>query len=789
MQIDPAQPYVQQHLKSIIIHSLDNLNYKNAEFASERLLSNDPKNFDFIYLYCLALFKQGRHKSVYNKLVDTIDENDNLGCAFVFAKLCVQLKKYKEGIYQLLKLNYLYNESAIYQSEEYPNNGHIHGKESHHINSNDSNNPRSSAKKENPAFFTTPQLRYNYEQRRRIYPDLSTIYHLLGDLYKAIGDVKNSALNYSFCLKYNQFNFEAFQELCKLGANVKIKTTFKSNSQFNSQFDDSNTRANNNNYNNNEVSHSIPSFQQDLDKALMNTDFVNNNISNPFATTPINNGNKTLGVDDSLDSISTPRVKQLSVPDAPLRKSNFLSTSNTERHDFPKPNFPIHSNAIITPTAPNNIDSNSRKGKRESTYSKITSRLISQPNKSNDSNSKNTNYIGNNTNNNIMNSGVNVSTLDVNNLHKRPVVRSGLKRNNSNTIVGTTNNISNENSQPKVLNIMVNKEIENGNLYLLRLYMIFAKAFKSMSKFDCYKSIRILETLPDHEKETPWVLSKLGRLHYEIVNYKQSEYFFTKLRKLDRARLEDMEYYSTLLWHLHKRVELTYLANELHDLDKNLAVTWCVIGNLFSLTREPDEAIKCFSKSIKIDENFTYAYTLKGHEYFSNDNYEMALENFRISLLIDSRHYNALYGIGMVYINLGDYQKADYHFRKAVSINPVNIILICCVGMVLEKMGKKNLALRQYELANKLQPLSALPIFKKAQLLFSMQQFPQALKYFEQVKELAPNEASVHFLLGQLYNIQNDKFQAIREFTIALNLDPKGNYLIREAMESLQQKS
>jgi anaphase-promoting complex subunit 3 len=332
------------------------------------------------------------------------------------------------------------------------------------------------------------------------------------------------------------------------------------------------------------------------------------------------------------------------------------------------------------------------------------------------------------------------------------------------------------------------KEVEQCDKTLFKLYMTFAKSYKCIAKYDCYKAIRLLESLPTWEKNTPWVLSKLGKLHYEIVNYKQSEYFFTKLRKLDRTRLEDMEYFSTLLWHLHRKVELTYLANELYDLDSESPITWCVIGNLFSLTREPDEAIKSFNKAIKLDDQFTYAYTLKGHEYFGSDNYEMALENFRISLLIDSRHYNALYGIGMVYVNLGDYQKADFHFRKAVSINPINIILICCVGMVLEKLGKKNLALRQYELASKLQPLNPLPMFKKAQLLFSMEQFPQALKWFEVLRDLAPDEASVHYLLGQLYNIQNDKFQAIREFTIALILDPKGNYLIREAMESLKEK-
>lgn len=764
MRSDPDQEYVQHHLKSIIIHSLDNLNYKNAEFACERLLASDPSNLESIYLYTLTLFRQGRFKSVYNKLAEIIEINDNLGCGYIFAKLCFQLKKYKEGIYQLLKISHLYNESAIipFMNE---NNDKF-------FNSNDTN-VNNNLKNGNPAFFTTAQARYTYLSQRSIYPDLSSIYHLLGDLYKATGDIKSSALNYSYCLTYNQFDFEALQEICKMGVYVKVKSIFKPNSMFKDAPLSTVTNLPNK---------SRPSFldPNTTDKSIDYSNTNPNNISNPFSTTPVNNGNKPMAVDE-LEFVSTPRVKVTLVPDAPIRKPTTDNGGSNNRFDFPKPSFPMHSNTIITPTG----NDNSRKSKRESTYSKITSRLISQPNKSNDNNA---NVNAHNNSNN--NGGVGAVT-NPNNLNKRPAgIRNGLKRNSSSGLIPTSSNLNEaHHNHHNQLSIMTNKEIINSDAYLLKLYSIFAKGIKSMCKYDCYKAIRILESLPDNEKETPWVLSKLGRLHYEIVNYKQSEHLFVKLRTLDRTRLEDMEYYSTLLWHLHKKVELTYLANELHDLDKDLAVTWCVIGNLFSLTREPHEAIKCFSKSIKLNENFTYAYTLKGHEYLGNDNYEMALENFRIGLLIDPRHYNALYGIGMVYINLGDYQKADYHFRKAVSINPVNITLICCVGMVLEKLGKKSLALRQYELANKLQPLNALPIFKKAQLLFSMQQFSQALKYFEQVKELAPNEASVHFLLGQLYNIQDDKFQAIREFTIALNLDPKGNYLIREAMESLKQRS
>ncbi|KAK6463141.1 hypothetical protein DFJ63DRAFT_104480 [Scheffersomyces coipomensis] len=723
--------YVQQYLRSIIIHSLDTFNFNNAEFTSERLLAIDSTNPQSIYLYCLTLFKQGKFKSCYSKLINNIDLiNSNLSCTYLFGQCCLKLKLYKEGIYQVIKLHALYNEEE-----------------------NLDHNPDN---ENNPYYFITSQQKFNYEFNRSMQPDSSMIHHLLGDLYKGINDIKNSALNYSQAVKYNQFDFEAFQELCKLGVKVRVKSIYKSNG---------------NGFN-------IPTNGGDESIVDYNN---SDNFSNPFSNSNVGE-TPIIHQDDSFTNLSTPRIRPTVVPDAPLRRSN-LNTggagANLTSFEFTKPNFPN-----VSDTINNSMNEKKPTSKRESAYSRITSRLTSLPGTSSTTTSNSTTSSSNNPN--VSNSKI-LETPG-----KKSNIRSTLKRNTSSSMMDvgnhtTTNNNNNANNNNNN-QIIMNKEIIRTEKYLFKLYIIFAKAFKCMSKYDCYKGIRLLESLPENEKETPWVLSKLGRLNYEIINYKQSDYYFMRLRKLDRTRLEDMEYYSTLLWHLHRKVELSYLANELYDLNNESSITWCVIGNLFSLIREPDEAIKCFNKAISKDEDFTYGYTLKGHEYFSNDNYEMALENFRISLLKDSRHYNALYGIGMVYINLGDYQKADYHFRKALSINPINIILICCVGMVLEKLNKKSLALKQYDLANKLQPLNPLPIFKKAQLLFSMQNFQQSLINFEKLKDLAPQEASVHFLLGQLYNIQNDKFQAIREFTIALNLDPKGNYLIREAMESLKEK-
>lgn len=775
---DPeANPkYIQQYLRSVIIHSLDTLNYKNAEFASERLIAiieadqqqqqqqlpdlqqESEEMLDSIYLYCLVLFKQDRFKTCYYKLNNLKKFDYHLGCSFLYGKCCLKLGKFKEGLFHLIKTKKIHEINGSKQH-------HHHHHHSNHHHQQQGNNR---------------YLRFNYEFNRSINPDISIIYHLLGDLYREIHDVKNSCVNYTQALRINQFDFEAFQELCKLGVNIRVKSIFKFQNQPNNNNSNSNTSVN--------LGNGI---------SLTTTSNTNNDgsmipdLTNPFNDKNLNSKMMTPSIHVDEFNFSTPRIKNPSIPDAPLRKSNLNNTGMTSSGGGVGGSNSLNNNNLDFEFAkPSYPDDRRKSTSGGNTYSRITSRLISQP----QSNHQHQGHHNQQQPASSSSSSAQVRQQSTTQSAVETPKKRNLKRNNSATLEAvhqptTSSSSSTVASNPSSSNssIIITKEIEKSEKYLLQLYQILGKSFRSMSKYDCYKAIRILETsLSNQEKQTPWVLSKLGRLHYEIVNYPQSEYYFNKLRKLDRTRLEDMEYFLTLLWHLNKKVELTYLANELHDLNPNSAITWCTIGNLFSLTHEPDEAIKCFNRAIKLDKSFTYAYTLKGHEYFSNDNYEMALENFRISLVLDPRHYNALYGIGMVYINLGDYEKADYHFRKAISINPINIILICCCGMVLEKLNKKNLAIKQYELANKLQPLNPLPIFKLGQLYFSLQQYNQALKNFEILKNLAPDEASVHFLLGQLYNLQNDKFLAIKEFTIALNLDPKGNYLIREAMESLK---
>lgn len=320
---------------------------------------------------------------------------------------------------------------------------------------------------------------------------------------------------------------------------------------------------------------------------------------------------------------------------------------------------------------------------------------------------------------------------------------------------------------------------------MIPLYTKMAKGVLAFSRYELQTALKHFLELPSVHRDSAYVLAKIGRIYFEQVNYSESERIFGRLRELDRTRVADMEVYSTTLWHLQKDLELAYLARDLLDSDRSAPQTWCVLGNSFSVQREPELALKCFKRAIALDPQFAYAYTLSGHEHVASEALEQAQDAFRMALRCDSRHYNAWYGLGMVGMKLGDLERAEFHFKSALAINSNNVVLVCCVGMILEKQNLLQQALAMYTRATTLQPQSALSRYKKARILMQLQRYNEALAEFDLLQTLAPDEASVHFLLGQLYKSVNKKTLAVKHYTIALNLDPKGSHLVREAIETL----
>ncbi|KAH8910033.1 TPR-like protein [Coniochaeta sp. PMI_546] len=330
-------------------------------------------------------------------------------------------------------------------------------------------------------------------------------------------------------------------------------------------------------------------------------------------------------------------------------------------------------------------------------------------------------------------------------------------------------------------------KVEEALRWILDLLKRLGSGYLLAAQFQCQEALSTFDSVPRSHRDTPWVLAQMGKAQFEQANYAEAEKYFRRVRILAPTRLEDMEVYSTILWHLKSETDLSFLAHELVDSAWHSPQAWCTLGNTWSLARDPEQALKCFKRATQLDPKFAYAYTLQGHEHVLNEEYDKALLAYRQAISADRRHYNAYYGIGKVYEKLGNYDKAFSHYSIASSIHPTNAVLICCIGTVLEKQKQTVHALQYFCKATELAPKAALTRFKKARALLAMGQLEAAQRELMVLKDLAPDDARVHFLLGKLCKTLRDKKSAVRHFTIALSLDPKASQEIKAAIESLEE--
>lgn len=333
-------------------------------------------------------------------------------------------------------------------------------------------------------------------------------------------------------------------------------------------------------------------------------------------------------------------------------------------------------------------------------------------------------------------------------------------------------------------------ELSGGDRYqnTLRLIGHLAMGLASNCSFRCFEAIKAFLALPDCHANTPWVQCQLAKANAELVRYETAAQHFQKARSLDRQRLDDLEIYSTVLWHMKKETDLMYLAHELMSIDRLAPQSWCVLGNCFSLQKEHETALQFFQRALQLDPNFTYAHTLCGHEYFANEDFANSMRCYRNAIRIDAQHYNAWYGIGQIYFKQEKHEMTEYHFRRALSINKHSSVLRCCLGKTLHKMGCTEEALQLLDEAVDRDPKNAIAKYERAVVLFSIGHLIEALQELESLKDMAPREPNVFFLLGKTCKRLSRVDQAMAHFSIALDLKPSSADigLIKAAIEKLR---
>ena len=318
-----------------------------------------------------------------------------------------------------------------------------------------------------------------------------------------------------------------------------------------------------------------------------------------------------------------------------------------------------------------------------------------------------------------------------------------------------------------------------GSIAVLGLLRQCGDVSLMLSQYNCEDAIKALKRLPACHFSTGWAMHKMGKAYFELANYEKAHATFKKMISCDPHRTEGLDVYSTNLWHLKKEVELCYLAQSVTEMNRRAPETWIVVGNCFALQKEHDVAISFFKRALQLNPSFTYAHTLSGHEYVSNEDFEKAVACYRHSIRLDPRHYNAWFGLASIFYRQEKYDLAEYHFRRAIEINPCSSVLHCYLGMVLHSSGDCEGALaalsRAAQLGSARNPQAR---YQKAAVLRSMGRYSEALEELRCVNDYAPREASVNFLMGKISKQMGDIDSALAYFNSALDLDTKDSYMI-----------
>ncbi|KAH7308062.1 hypothetical protein B0I35DRAFT_483348 [Stachybotrys elegans] len=710
------------HELRLIYSYLDQDLNENALFLCERLRVIHPNDLTWVHLQSLSCLRLGRHGLAADFSREHGSHGRHLGCSYVFAQACLRQKQYADGISALRRAEPLWRTCE---------------------------NSCSSSKR--PPW-------------QRFIPSLASVHLLLGKLHQANSDNKTAAKHFVTALESDPFMWDAFTNLCDTGAMPHVSNTFKLPGQHHNETsnqrestpapDNSSPTAKRGRRNRRPLE---PSPSDHSQQAHITAGKRQDN-EQKRATEETADGAKSSGNQGTTNE----NCKQPGFGSVSTETRDFQSGFTSGEND-PFVDRPSGSNVLPAPqrrsarlrnqgtTGPSSshrpaIDSGTAKATSQRSTKPCRTRPVSQKTSGTKQQASEP-----------QSSGVSLAR-DVK-AKRAASSRQATKTSTSSKLPAVEPDTNT--ALPELLCLL--EKIGLGYYHLAR--------FQPKACLDAFSS------LPMEQQVTPWILAKVGRAQYELMRYDDAKLTFQALRKAAPAWMEDLEVYSTTLWHLKDDVTLAYLA---HDLSENHYLspqTWCAAGNSFSLNHDRNEAIRCFRRASQLSPQLARAYSLLGYEHIELEEYDAAAVAFRKALQIESRHYLALVGLGRVREKLGQYGKALKHYIAAEKINPSNAVLMKYIANALEKTDRYRQALEYLSRGLKLEPRKPIVALLKAQAAGIYLRFGRpavALQELQTVAEVAPDEPRVHFLLGQAHAMSGpeSRGKALQAYTTALSLAP-----------------
>lgn len=174
--------------------------------------------------------------------------------------------------------------------------------------------------------------------------------------------------------------------------------------------------------------------------------------------------------------------------------------------------------------------------------------------------------------------------------------------------------------------------------------------------------------------------------------------------KLEEARQEYQKALSDEAYYAASRLEIHAIDDVLSQKANREVAIIVFEGKKLAVNQKWQEAINLYTKAIKQDPRYAYAFVSRGIAYASIGELDRAISNFSDALKVDSK-YTELYnnrGVALEY--LGRYNKAIEDFTKAIECDPTFAQLYYNRGLAYSYKGRYDMAIPDFDKAIELKP-------------------------------------------------------------------------------------
>ncbi|KAK0186485.1 hypothetical protein F5146DRAFT_985846 [Armillaria mellea] len=232
----------------------------------------------------------------------------------------------------------------------------------------------------------------------------------------------------------------------------------------------------------------------------------------------------------------------------------------------------------------------------------------------------------------------------------------------------------------------------------------------------------------------PMVIAKV----LNSSEYKDAQTQFERILSIEPDRLEDIDFFSDILYVMDNKEKLSFYAQKFQEKDKNRPEVCCFIGNAYSIRTEHENAVKYFRRATYLDRTYYHAWTSMGHEYLVMGNTHAAIEAYRRTLDITKKDYRAWAGMGQAYRVLGMYNYSLYYYERASALRPNDVTIWDGLGSCYEDTERIQEAISAYSRALKIGINQSLPgiNWKLGSIFRSMDVWLAAEQHFRTVVQI-----------------------------------------------------